>query len=194
LNHETDHSVSGWFVRLREGDSEAAQLLWERYFNSLVRVARKRLGPAARRAADEEDVAISAFENLCQGAAAGRFPDVRGRDELWRLLVSITRQKVIDQIRWSARAKRGGGLAHTEDALLDQLQDAEPTPEFLALLNEQHEELFAALRDDTCRRIARMKLHGYKNEEISEELGISMRSVERKLMLIRDCWSARLAT
>ena len=46
-----------------------------------------------RRAADEEDVALSAFDSFCRGAEQGRFPQLDGRDDLWHLLVVITVRK-----------------------------------------------------------------------------------------------------
>src|SRR5207249_6675395 len=64
-----DSSVSAWIDRLKDGDPAAAQPLWERYFGRLVGLARDRLRGAARRAADEEDVALSAFDSFCRGAA-----------------------------------------------------------------------------------------------------------------------------
>lgn len=58
MNSET--SVSGWLQALEAGDPEAAERLWDRYFDRLVRFT-----PAAnwapRRVADEEDVALSAY-------------------------------------------------------------------------------------------------------------------------------------
>ena len=49
------------------------------------------------------------------------------------------------------------------------------------------------LRDDTQREIARLRLEGYENTEIAEKTGVSLRSVERKLKLIRETWEATLA-
>src|SRR6516164_9629014 len=60
-----DGSVTRWFGLLQAGDPAAAQQLWERYFRRLVGLARKRLRGAARRATDEEDVALSAFDSFC---------------------------------------------------------------------------------------------------------------------------------
>src|SRR5438874_1974030 len=57
-------SVTDWLGRLRAGDRDAAQRLWERYFDQLVRLARGRLRGARRRAADEEDVALSALDSF----------------------------------------------------------------------------------------------------------------------------------
>ena len=76
-------SVTAWLDLLKTGDQEAAQQLWQRYFQSLVRLARSRLQARARAAADEEDVALSAFDTFCEGMAQGRFPDLADRDDLW---------------------------------------------------------------------------------------------------------------
>ena len=98
--------------------------------------------------ADEEDVALSAFHSLCQGAARGRFPDLQDRNNLWKLLLTITAQKALDHRRREGRLKRGGGqtrvatgsspLADTEDALA-QVAGREPTPEFAAQMAEQYQ-------------------------------------------------------
>ena len=57
-------SVTTWVEQLRAGNRAAAQQLWERYFSRLVNLARTKLRGLRRRAADEEDVALSAFDSL----------------------------------------------------------------------------------------------------------------------------------
>src|SRR6478672_9490680 len=86
-------SVSHWIHLIKAGENDAAQPLWERYFQRLARFARKELQGNPRRLADEEDVALSAFDSFCRGAAAGRFPQLADRDDLWRLLLVITARK-----------------------------------------------------------------------------------------------------
>jgi DNA-binding NarL/FixJ family response regulator len=49
------------------------------------------------------------------------------------------------------------------------------------------EELLALL-DDRLREVAILRLHGYTNQEIAEQLGRSVKSVERYLKLIRVEW------
>ena len=72
---------------------------------------------------------------------------------------------------------------------LDQFVEDEPTPEFLALLAEEHQRLLEALPDETLRRTALWRMEGFTNEEVAEKLGVTARSVERKLQRIRDVWS-----
>ncbi len=190
-------SVTHWIGALKDGDDEAARELWQRYFDGLVRVARNRLGNARRAVADEEDAALSAFHCLCRGAAAGRFPQLADRDNLWRLLATLTAQKAIDQQRHEGRDKRGGradarGQAPAEGELdaLVQIAGREPSPEFAALMDEQYRLLLDRLEDDGLRRIANWKMEGDSNDEIARRLGCGLRTVERKLGVIRAIWLA----
>ena len=48
--------------------------------------------------------------------------------------------------------------------------------------------MLESLTAETEREIAMLKLQGYSNKEIAEQLGIALRAVERKLKLIRDQW------
>src|SRR5205085_5062686 len=88
-----DETVTYWLGQFQAGDRAAAQRLWERYFRRLVGLARKRLEGAPRQAADEEDVALSAFDSFCRGAERGRFPRLEDRNDLWRVLVTLTVRK-----------------------------------------------------------------------------------------------------
>src|SRR5258708_31897584 len=82
-------SITHWIGELARGDAdEAARHLWDRYFDRLVGLARSRLRAVQRGAADEEDAALSAFDSLCRGVTAGRFPRLDGREDLWRLLAT----------------------------------------------------------------------------------------------------------
>src|SRR5262249_26493472 len=105
-NVADDPSITTWIALLRQGDAAAAQPLWERYFARLVAFARGKLQGVARRAADEEDVALSAFHSFCQ--AAGRFPRLNDRDDLWQVLVMLTARKAFQERRDQQALKRGG--------------------------------------------------------------------------------------
>jgi DNA-directed RNA polymerase specialized sigma24 family protein len=141
-------SVTCWVTALKGGDAAAAQPLWERYHRELVTLARQKLRSARRREADEEDVVQSAFHSFFQGVARGRFPQLHDRDNLWRLLVVITARKALDQLAREHTKRRGGGTPAGEprispggpprdEAALEQVVGAEPTPEFAAQVAER---------------------------------------------------------
>jgi DNA-directed RNA polymerase specialized sigma24 family protein len=192
-------SITHWISRLKSGDPAAAQKLWEAYFHRLVGLARKRLQGAPRRAADEEDVALSAFASFCRRAERGQFPRLHDRDDLWHLLMVITTRKALDQARHGRRQKRGGVApnpgplpepeATAEELALDQLTSPEPTPEFAAQVADECRRLLDRLGTDELRAIAVWKMEGYSNEEIAALQGWALRTVERRLRVIRSLWS-----
>jgi DNA-directed RNA polymerase specialized sigma24 family protein len=189
----SDRSVTFWIGRLKAGDSLAAQKLWEGYYGRLVGLARAKLRGAPRRAADEEDVALSAFDSFCRGAERNRFPQLADRGDLWQLLLMITARKAIDLRQHEGRKKRGGGApAGNSDDLLSQVVGREPTPEFAAQVADECRRLLDTLDDPELRQIALWKMEGDTNEDIAGRLGVVVRTVERKLHLIRALvWSRR---
>ena len=118
-------TVTHWLAPLKAGDREAAQQLWNAYFARLVAQARSRLRGLPRRAADEEDVALSAFDSFCRGAEHGRFPRLDDRVDLWQLLVVLTVRKAIGLARSEGRQSRGSGRVLT----LSDLEGAEAEAE-----------------------------------------------------------------
>ena len=182
------NTVTLWIEQLRDGNEGPVDLLWQRYFQKLVRLADRRLPIHTKRAFDEEDVALSAFHSLCEGVRGGRFPELQGRDDLWSLLAVLTARKARHRLRGESAAKRGGG-APQDAAELSTLIGTEPTPEFAAEFAEESERLLDALGDEQLRAIAIRKLEGYQNREIAAELDCALRTVERRLGLIRQIWS-----
>lgn len=200
----TADSVSTWIANLKAGEAGAADQLWNRYAERLLELARRKLGDAPKGHADEEDIAQSVFGSICRGAAAGRFGSLSNRDDLWWILLTVTKQKAVDHIRRERAVKRGGGRVQSESGLcrggqedeqfvLDHLIGDEPTAELLAVLQEQNQRLMSLLRDDRLRQIAIFRIEGYTVPEIAESLGVSLRSVERKLKLIRSAWTLEIA-
>lgn len=192
----SEGSVSRWFNELQDGDSLAAQRLWERYYPTLVRLARYKLQGVRRGVGDEEDIALSVLDSLFRSAQLGRFPDLADRHDLWQLLLQITACKVIDFKRHELRQRRGGGHVVNETDLQQadleskpwQVVGDEPTPELAAMMVEQLQRLMANLADSSLQAIARAKLEGYTNQEIAQQLDCSIRTVERRLHLIRKVW------
>ncbi len=74
--------------------------------------------------------------------------------------------------------------ARERDAWLRELLEEHP-------LRTTH--LLESLRDATLQQLAQLKLQGYSNTEIASQVGLSERSVERKLQLIRKVWEQKSA-
>lgn len=185
-------TVTRLIGELKGGRPDAAQGLWELYFRRMVEMARAKLTGARRGMADEEDIAISAFESFCRGAEDGRFTQLSDRTNLWPLLVSITAHKAVDLIRYQNRQKRGG-VANADDLRmtqvdLEELISREPTPAFASEMSEQLETLLNRLQDSSLKSVALWKLEGFNSSEIAEKLGCVTRTVERKLETIRTIW------
>jgi len=71
---------------------------------------------------------------------------------------------------------------------LEQLEGPEPTPAFAAQVAEGYRRLLERLDSPALRTVAMRKVEGYGNEEIAAQLGCGLRTVERRLHLIRSIW------
>jgi DNA-directed RNA polymerase specialized sigma24 family protein len=181
-------SISICLDLLKRGDGVGAQRLWEAYFHRLVRLACQRLGQVPRRAADEEDVALSAFKSFVLRAEAGKFPRLDDREDLWQILYVITVRKSISVIR---RESRHNAVVSLSDlAVLEEGGpiDSEPTPELAAQFAEELHLLLDQLGDPILHDIALWRMEGYTNKEIAGRIGVIEQTVERKLRRIREIW------
>jgi DNA-directed RNA polymerase specialized sigma24 family protein len=187
-------SITRCIDMLKRGDRAAAEELWDSYVHRLVALARARLGGTSRRAADEEDVALSAFDSFYRRAECGQFARLADRDDLWQILVLITDRKAIDLIRREGRKSRGEGrvvpFSDAEGQAPGDVADPGPTPEFAAQFIDEFRGLLLRLGDDTLRTVALAKMEGYTNKQIADRLGCIVQTVERKLRSIRKIWSA----
>lgn len=197
---EHEDIIARWLQRVEGIDDRLAQALWEAYFQKLVRLARGKLGSLPRRDVDEEDVALSALDSFFRGAEAGRFPQLNDRDDLWRLLVTITVRKTIARKRKFFAKKRGGGAVRGESAFweagsgddpsgIDNVLGEDPSPEFAGDMLDMCGGLLEKLRDPQLKTIALYKMESYTNEEIAMLLRCSLRTVQRKLEQIRETWT-----
>jgi DNA-directed RNA polymerase specialized sigma24 family protein len=108
---------------------------------------------------------------------------------------------VIDRKRKTFALKAGGGKVSGESAfgdstgtspsfgIADVPGDA-PSPDVIALMEEEFNELLARLKDDELQTIVGLKLEGYSNQDIAALRKCSIATIERRLKLIRACWTA----
>jgi RNA polymerase sigma factor (sigma-70 family) len=214
LDGSLDEDVTTWIRQIREGDEDAAQRLWDRYFDDILEVARNSLRNSSRRVHDEEDVAVVAFRSLLAGIAAGRFQGLDHREQLWRLLMVITTRKAASLIERDQRQKRGGGEVRGDSVFrgddantlpLDQepsdmepgfdgLSSGNPTPDIAAVVADETRQLLASLDDELAQQVAVLKMEGYTHEEIAKKLACTTRTVERRIKQIREQWQHMVDT
>jgi DNA-directed RNA polymerase specialized sigma24 family protein len=187
-------SITRCIMLLKQGDPDAAQVIWDRYFHRLTSLARSRLRATLTRSADSEDVALSAIDSFFRRARDGRFPQLEDRSDLWQLLFVLTVRKAANLSRDERRQSRGGGrvlvLSDLEgEGSADVIAGDEPSPELAAEFADQVRYLMDRLGDEILRAVALGKLEGYTNLEIARKLGCVEHTVERKLRAIRRLWS-----
>jgi DNA-directed RNA polymerase specialized sigma24 family protein len=195
----SDDPVTLWIDELRNADEAAARKLWNHFVARLYELGRKKLRPETRRVYDEEDAALSAFHSVCAGIAAGRFPDLGSRGNLWDLLVVITARKVAHRQRHDQQQRRDvhrnlsdsiflQSSDYSAPAGVDLLVSREPTPEFAAEFVETCELLFQSLDDPALRQVVTMRMEGYTDAEVADRLKCSRRTVQRRLEVVRRRW------
>lgn len=191
---DSEQSVTIMLAKLKEGDELAAHEIWNRFFDRVRGLAKKKLGNLPQRNADDEDIALSAINALYQGAKDGRFKKLEDRDDLWQILCMITSRKVasawrkksaVQEVGESILATPGNG----EQMLgIQHIASGKPDAAYLDSLSRTSCEMLEGL-DERQQNVAMLKLQGHTNQEIADNIGRSIKSVERYLKSIREQWN-----
>jgi len=183
------------FDRVRNGDEEAARQVFERYLARLVALARSRLSEKLARKVDADDVVQSAFRSFFVRARDGQFAIERAGD-LWSLLATITRHKLLKKAEHFRQQKRDLGrdqplARHDDDSGAEVPFAVEPTDEEAVALSDEIEFLMRDL-DPLQRQMLELRLQGQPIPEIAETVERSERTVRRFLGGFRDELERRL--
>jgi DNA-directed RNA polymerase specialized sigma24 family protein len=175
----------------RRCDDTAAEALFVRYFARLTALARSRLSARVARRTDPADVVLSVYRSFFIGARSGRYVVTRGGD-LWRLLASMTKHKVLRQLRYHDASRRSVSRELPLDSVLEsQSVEREPDPGDVVALADMVEHVLSKL-DPFGRRVMELRLQGAQIAEIAEDTARSERSVRRALNEIRALLAKRL--
>jgi len=177
-----DDSFADLMERLRSGEDDAANAVFERYTRQLVALARRRLDERLAGKVDPEDLVQSAYKSFFVRQRAGQL-ELGNWKSLWGLLTIITLRKLSDRMAYYQADKRDAGREVSSPAgdrtpAWQTAIDREPSPDDAALLTEIVESLFRDLDADE-RPILELSLQGLTAPEISEQLGRAERSVRR---------------
>lgn len=186
---QVDGSITAWFHALTDGDEVAAARLWDRFAQRLIRLAKSELPDDP--CYDEEDLANSVFGWVCQARRNGRYQDVSDRDGLWRLLVRVARNKMIDRTRFANAQRRSAAktIRNSDDFdVTSELPADALDPSWEIVLKEQCQRLLRLLDDPDLEAIALLRLDGYTVGEIAVQVGVSVRTIKRRMAMIRKRW------
>jgi DNA-directed RNA polymerase specialized sigma24 family protein len=185
-------SVTRWIRELKDGNKDALSKLWQRYFPKAKQKARHHFGTDSRTVRDEEDIALSVMGALFKDAS---LLDVTDREDLIRLLLVVTKRKVLSEKRSQKSLSRGGGKVNIVTDLSDLLKNfvlnrkgEMASPDSIAVMSEQYQILMNALPDDFHRDIVKLKLKGKTIQEVADDLNVVPRTIHRKLKHIQTVW------
>lgn len=191
-------SVTQWISEVRLGKSVAAENLWQRYSERLLRLAGKRISGAGIVVADEHDVVNDALGVFLMRIRDGAYDELKDREGLWKLLATITMNKAAMLVRDETREKRdvrkvqhGNESGHPLDNLS---RPSEPTPDATVLFAESINQFLAELDDVELQEIALAKMEGCTNAEVADRIGRSMATVERRVKLVRKTMQKLIST
>lgn len=163
-----EETFADLMTRVRAGDDRAAADLVRRYEPEVRREVRFLLrDPFLRRAFDSMDICQSVMGSFFLRAALGEY-DLGKPEDLIRLLVSMTRNKVVDATRRQRAQRRDHRRATSLEAV--ELQSATPTPSQIV----EGRELLAAFRQrlsDEERQLADLRAAGREWADIAREVG-----------------------
>jgi len=190
-------NITHYLPALQQGDERAAERLWQEYFLKIVRLAKRRMDGLRLRAADEEDVALSAMNSFCR-MAQNREAPIADSNELWKLLATIVKRKVNKERQRQFAAKRQEHRLLGESEIsppvnddkkehnaLAQFSGRDPSPELAVELAETWERI---LELPDAEELVLLKNSGYSNSEIAEKMGCSTRTVQRNIEKIWKEW------
>ena len=198
MSEESLGSISQFFQQLQlTGDAESANEIWSRFFPRLLGLSKKVLSGRDFPMGAEDSVQ-EAFFQFFASVQSGKYSHAMNREDLWRVLCMITVQKSRRQLVREGALKRGQGHVTLESQWqkpngqpfrLDEVIATVPTAEWDLVIAEMLEEL-----SDELKNVAILRLAGYTNTQIKETLFCSLRSVERRMQIIRATWQPHWST
>lgn len=185
-------SISAWLHLLKCGQTQAATLIWDRYYRKLVMVATRRLGDNPDRSVDGEDIVQSSFKNVFNAMLNGKYPGIDNREDLWGLLLSSTVNRVRQHYRELNAIKRTH-IPLTRSMsdhvlLLECLRAPEADIQLADLLEFLLDQLDIEDPSGELRKIAIFYLEDYSASSIARMLKRRKTNILVSLRLIRSLW------
>jgi hypothetical protein len=185
-------SVTLWLGKLKSGDRNAAEAIWNRYYPRILQIASAKLICHSDRAIDVEDIAQSTFRNVFQAFSRGNLSGLGNRDDLWRLLFVSTLNRLKRHHRDSLAMKRRPSTETFDSDLDESLVSRLESPMAKVELADLIEHLMAILDNADAtgelRRIAALQLEERSANEIAKILRRRKIHVLQRIRWIKLLW------
>lgn len=187
-----DSSITQWLQRLRSGESDAARQIWNRYYPRIVRFAELHLEKNADHAVDGEDVAQSAFRTVYLAVMDGKYPNIDDRNNLWRLLLVATLNRVRRHYRDIHALKRSvdklASKPVTGRKMLMELSGPAAEAELADLVETLLRHLDQEDPTGELRQIALLQLEQHSATAIAQRLQKRKTYVLQRIRWVRILW------
>ena len=124
-----DDETAALVTRAKTGDAPALNELFARYYQTMLEVARRKLGPRLRLKEDPDDLAQTTFREAVRDFSSYQY---QGSDSLLRWLIQILQNKIRDRAEFYAAGKRDAARERTIES---PPQDEDTTPGILELMS-----------------------------------------------------------
>lgn len=188
--------IASYFRKLEADEHDAAEFLCQVFYEKLAAIARRQFGAFPLRVIDEYAIANEVLQSFHMRAKQGEFASVRDDSELLMTLSQLTRDRVIDAIRRQTAQKRGGGRTRGNSVFsptdsrrnggFDQFPANKESPSSREIATEQLRQLLEKLTASDLRTILVLRYAGFTNEEIADQMKLSIATIERKRRRIRE--------
>lgn len=189
----TEHDALPEIIaRMREGDPDAARIIYERFAAELLASTRRRISRKYRTRFDEEDVLQSVFRSFFARQTSEPW-EIRNWENLRALLKVMARRKCGRQVvrhqsqRRSVEREVPLDLASDPRLNASRILDTE-SAETQAISRERLEWAIATLSDRECE-ILQLFIDFYTPVEIADRLGCAVRTVRRAVDKFRHLLS-----
>jgi len=170
---------------IQAGESKAAEILVAHFGDGLRRQATRRLGRKFAIRTDGEEVVQSAFRTFFRRVAEGKLT-IDNSNELAHLLVQITQRKALAKIRThTAQGRSVNAEVPGAECALANVECREQLPDHVVMVEDLCDAIVKGL-PSLHRQVLFMQVQGSKIVEIATEVGVSQRTVNRILGILRD--------
>ncbi len=178
---DSDHQL---LEQYRNGQMEASTRLYLKYADRLLGMTSRKSSSEVTRQVDPEDIVQSVFRTFFRRVDEGHY-DVPESEDIWKLLLVITLNKIRTVVAYSRAAKRDGRRTESDLGFDFEQAKVDDRDEIaLASLKMVIDEILSELIE-VNREIVKLRIEGYEIDESACQVQRSKRTVERVLQEFR---------